>query len=100
MVNLRTTKIWLFYFMRSPSTWSNWPALSSAAASLLVNDSLSVSLSFKVTCKVARFKAILLDNKIKVILLDNKIKVILLDNKFKVILLDNKFKVILLDNKI
>ena len=72
MVNLRTTN-WLFYFKKSSSTWSNWPALSSAAASLLVNDSLSVSLSFKVTCNVARFKVILLDNKIKVILLDSKI---------------------------
>ena len=68
MVNLRTTKIWLFYFKKSFSTWSNWPALSSAAASLLVNDSLSVSLSFKVTCNVARLKVILLDNKFKVIL--------------------------------
>ena len=64
MVNLRTTKFWLFYFKKSSFTWSNWPALSSAAASLLVNDSLSVSLSFKVTCNVARFKVILLDNKI------------------------------------
>ena len=81
MVNLRTTKICLFYFKKSYSTWSNWPALSSAAESLLVNDSLSVSLSFKVTCNVARFKVILLDNKFKVILLDNKFKVILLDNK-------------------
>ena len=81
MVNLRTTKTWLFYSKKRSSTWSNWPAFSSAAESLLVNDSLSVSLSFRVTCNVAKFKVILLDNKIKVILLDNKIfKVILLDN--------------------